>query len=65
MTAKRPLNTAIVGDVRQLAGRWYPFYMEMDNALQTETWTALEFIELEFNPSLPEGIFTLRHLEGG
>jgi len=59
------LNTAILTDVRQTAGRWYPFRMEMDNALQAETWTALEFIELEFNPRLPEGVFTLRHLEGG
>ncbi len=59
------LNTATLGDVRQVAGRWYPFRMEMDNALQTETWTALEFIEMEFNPPLPEGVFTLRHLEGG
>jgi outer membrane lipoprotein-sorting protein len=59
------LNTAILTDVRQTAGRWYPFRMEMDNALQAETWTALEFIELEFNPQLPEGVFTLRNLEGG
>jgi outer membrane lipoprotein-sorting protein len=59
------LNTMVLGDARQVAGRWYPFRMEMDNALQTETWTVLEFVDLEFNLELDGDLFTLRNLEGG
>jgi outer membrane lipoprotein-sorting protein len=61
----RLLVTTALGDVRQLAGRWYPFRVEMDNALQTDTRTVLETLELRLNIEVPEGYFTLRHLERG
>jgi len=59
------LKTARMSDVRQIGARWYPFRIELNNALQTETSTSLQFLELEFNPEVPETLFTLRHLESG
>ena len=61
----RLLKTAAFSDVRRLADRWYPFRIELDDALQTETTTTLRVLELRLGVSLPPDIFTLRHLEGG
>jgi len=61
----RLLVSVALGDVRQVAGRWYPFRVEMDNALQTDTRTVLETVELRLDLDVPERYFTLRHLEGG
>ena len=57
------LKTALLGDVRQLGNRWYPFRIELDNALQSDTRTTLQFLDLEFNVAVPGEVFTLRHLE--
>ncbi len=59
------LKTATLGDVRRVGERWYPFRVTLNNALQADTTTTLEFIDFELNVSIPEEIFTLRHLEGG
>jgi len=59
------LKTVSLADVRQIAGRWYPFRVEMDNALQTDTRTVLQILEFELDVELPADIFTLRRLEGG
>ena len=59
------LKTAVLSDVRQIAGRWYPFQMDLDNALQADTRTSLRFLELEFDTDIPERVFSLRTLERG
>ncbi len=59
------LKTATLSDVRQVGARWYPFRIDMDNALQTDTRTSLQMLELEFNVAVPGDVFTLRHLESG
>ncbi len=59
------LKTALLSDVRRVGDRWYPFRVEMNNALQTDTRTSLQFLELEFEVAVPGDIFTLRHLESG
>ncbi|KPJ94519.1 MAG: hypothetical protein AMS18_03560 [Gemmatimonas sp. SG8_17] len=59
------LKTVSLGDVRQIGDRWYPFRIEMDNALQTDTRTTLQILEFELDITLPVDIFTLRRLEGG
>jgi outer membrane lipoprotein-sorting protein len=59
------LKTATLSDVRRVGDRWYPFRIEMDNALQTDTRTTLQMLELEFNVAVPGDVFTLRHLESG
>jgi outer membrane lipoprotein-sorting protein len=59
------LKTALLSDVRQVGDRWYPFRVEMNNALQTDTRTSLQFLELEFDVTAPDDVFTLRYLESG
>jgi len=59
------LKTMILGDVRRVGERWYPFRMELNNALQADTSTVLEIIEMELDIPVPAHIFTMRHLEGG
>jgi outer membrane lipoprotein-sorting protein len=59
------LKTAILSDVRQMGNRWYPFRIELDNALQSDTSTVLQMLELELDTTIRDEIFTLRHLEGG
>ena len=57
------LKTALLGDVREVGGRWYPFRIELDNALQSDTRTTLQFLELVFDVDVPGDVFTLRYLE--
>jgi outer membrane lipoprotein-sorting protein len=59
------LKTMILEDVRRVGDRWYPFRMELNNALQADTSTALEIIEMELDIPVPDHIFTMRNLEGG
>ena len=61
----RLLKTAVLGDVRRVGSRWYPFRMELDNALDTETTTTLNILEMRLGVSVPPEVFTLRYLEGG
>ncbi|MFK7849241.1 MAG: outer membrane lipoprotein-sorting protein [Rhodothermales bacterium] len=59
------LKTAVLSDVRQIGSRWYPFKTELDNALQSDTSTILQVLELTMNVQLADEIFTLRNLEDG
>ncbi len=59
------LKTATLSDVRQLGSRWYPFRTELDNALQRDTNTTLQVLELELDVPVDEALFTLRNLEDG
>ena len=59
------LKTAVLGDVRRIGDRWYTFRIELDNALQANTRTTLQILEMDLNIEVPEEVFTLRHLEGG
>ncbi len=59
------LKTSLLGDVRQIDGRWYPMRIELNNALQADTNTVMEIIEFEMDVEIPEQIFTFRNLEGG
>jgi len=59
------LKTMILGDVRRVGDRWYPFRLELNNALQADTSTTLQIIEMELDIPIPAEVFTLRNLEGG
>ncbi len=59
------LKTALFEDPRQVQGRWMPYRTVMDNALQADTLTVLQIVELDLGVDIPDRIFTLRHLEGG
>lgn len=59
------LKTAVLSDVRRVGDRWYPFRIEMDDALQTDTRTVLQMLSVELDVSVPREVFTLPYLEGG
>jgi outer membrane lipoprotein-sorting protein len=59
------LKTALLGDVRRVGDRWYPFRIEMDDAMQTDTRTVLQMLEVQLGVAVPNEVFTLPHLEGG
>jgi outer membrane lipoprotein-sorting protein len=59
------LKTAEFGDVRRVGDRWYPFRIELDNALQADTRTTLQVLDIRFNVAIADEIFSLRHLESG
>ena len=59
------LKTALLSDVRRVGNRWYPFRIEMDDAMQTDTRTALQMLNVELDVNVPSDVFTLRYLEGG
>jgi outer membrane lipoprotein-sorting protein len=61
----RLLKTIVLSDVRRLADRWYPFRIELDDALQTETTTTFRVLEMRLNVTVPAGVFTVRYLESG
>lgn len=59
------LKTALLGDVRRIGDRWYPFRIEMDDALQTDTRTVLQMLSVELDVPVPREVFSLPYLEGG
>lgn len=59
------LKTALLGDVRQIGSRWYPFRTELDNALQADTRTIMQLLEIELDVKLSDEMFTMRNLEDG
>ena len=59
------LKTALLSDVRRVGNRWYPFRIEMDDAMQTDTRTVLQMLEVELDVRVPREVFTLPYLEGG
>jgi outer membrane lipoprotein-sorting protein len=59
------LKTAVLGDVRQIGSRWYPFRTELDNALQADTRTTLQVLEINLGIEVSAEMFTLRNLESG
>jgi len=58
----RLLKEARVLEVEEIDGRWYPVHMVMENKLRRDTSTEFIVNEIEFNPELPENIFTLERL---
>lgn len=58
----RLLKEARVLEVEEIEGRWYPVHMVMENKLRQNTSTEFIVNEIEFNPELPENIFTLERL---
>lgn len=57
------LKTSWLSDVRQVNGRWYPYRVELDNALQKDTRSTMQILEVAINVEVPGEVFTLRHLE--
>jgi hypothetical protein len=62
VTMRKNMNVSL--DVR-VGNRWYPFRIEMDDAMQTDTRTVLQMLEVELDVRVPREVFTLPYLEGG
>ncbi|RAK07515.1 MucB/RseB-like sigma(E) regulatory protein [Halanaerobium saccharolyticum] len=58
----RLLKVATVLNVEEIEGRWYPTRMIMENKLRQNTSTEFIVNEIQFEPELPEDIFTLERL---
>ncbi|WP_243727737.1 outer membrane lipoprotein-sorting protein [Halanaerobium saccharolyticum] len=58
----RLLKEAVVLEVDKIEGRWYPVRMIMENKLRKNTSTEFIIQKINFNPELPEDIFTLERL---
>ncbi|MFN2341142.1 MAG: outer membrane lipoprotein-sorting protein [Halanaerobium sp.] len=58
----RLLKEAKVLKVEEIDGRWYPTQVIMENKLRQNTSTEFIVKKIEFNPELPQDIFTLERL---
>ena len=58
----RLLKEARVLKVEEIEGRWYPVQIIMENKLRQNTSTEFIVKKIEFNPELPDNIFTLERL---
>ena len=58
----RLLKESTVLEVEEIEGRWYPTRIIMENKLRQNTSTEFIVNEIQFNPDLPEDIFTLERL---
>jgi len=54
------VTTAI--EIREFEGRWIPIESVMENKLRGNTYTGFKIIQIEFNPKIPEGTFSLQNL---
>ena len=59
----RLLKDTRVLKVEEIEGRWIPMESIMENKLRKNTETRLIINEIEFNPDIPEGTFSIRNLK--
>ncbi|NLW09041.1 MAG: outer membrane lipoprotein-sorting protein [Firmicutes bacterium] len=58
----RLLKVMTVTKVAEVEGRWFPLESVMEDKLRKDTRTEFVVKEIEFNPEIPEGTFTLENL---
>ncbi len=58
----RLLKVAETLEVKEIEGRWYPVRSIMNNKLKKNTSTEFVLQKINFNPDLPEDIFSLERL---
>ena len=58
----RLLKETKVNEVQEIEGRWIPIDSVMENKLRKNTYTGFKIINIDFNPEIPEGTFTLQNL---
>jgi len=52
-----------LGDVKKFGNRYFATKLTMENKLTKDSSTTFEMINVDFNPKLPNGVFTRRYLE--
>jgi len=58
----RLLKETNVNEVQEIEGRWIPIDSVMENKLRENTYTGFKIIQIELNPEIPEGTFSLQSL---
>ncbi len=58
----RLLKETKVNKIEEIEGRWIPIDSVMENKLRKNTYTGFKIINIDFNPEIPEGTFTLQNL---
>ena len=56
------LKETKVSEVQEIEGRWIPIDSVMENKLRKDTYTGFKIVQIDFNPEIPEGTFTLQNL---
>ena len=58
----RILKETKVNEVQEIEGRWIPIDSVMENKLRKDTYTGFKITKIDFNPEIPEEIFSLQNL---
>jgi len=58
----RLLKETNVNEVQEIEGRWIPIDSVMENKLRKNTYTGFKIVQIELNPEIPEGTFSLQSL---
>jgi len=56
------LKETKLNEVQEIEGRWIPIDSVMENKLRKDTYTGFKIVQIDFNPEIPEGTFTLQNL---
>jgi len=56
------LKETKLNEVREIEGRWIPVDSVMENKLRKDTYTGFKIVQIDFNPEIPEGTFSLQNL---
>lgn len=56
------LKETKLNEVKMIDERWIPIDSVMENKLRKDTYTEFILTEIDFNPEIPEGTFTLQNL---
>ena len=57
------LKETKVNEVQEIEGRWIPIDSVMENKLRKDTYTGFKIVQIDFNPEIPEGTFSLQSLK--
>ena len=58
----RLLKETKVNKIEEIEGRWVPTNSVMENKLRKDTYTEFKITQINFNPEIPEGTFSLQNL---
>lgn len=58
----RLLKETKTNEIQEIEGRWIPVDSVMENKLRKDTYTGFKITKIDFNPEIPEEIFSLQNL---
>jgi outer membrane lipoprotein-sorting protein len=58
----RLLKETKINEINEIEERWIPIDSVMEDKLRKNTYTEFKITQIEFNPEIPEGTFTLQNL---